>query len=51
MTVPEDGQELAYDTERGAGPWTLQMSEVGITFTHNGTGAKATFSRAGVKVG
>lgn len=51
VTVPDDGQELAYGTQRNAGPWSLQMSEDGITFTHTGTGAKAMFSRAGVKVG
>ncbi len=51
VTVPDDGQELAYGTQRNAGPWSLQMSEDGITFTHNGTGAKAMFSRAGATIG
>lgn len=51
VTVPEDGEELAYGTQRSAGPWTLQMAEAGITFTHNDSGASAMFSRAGVAVG
>ena len=51
VDIPDDGQELAYGTGRTAGPWELQMNEAGITFTHSGTGAKATFSRAGVAVG
>lgn len=51
VDIPDDGQELAYGTGRTAGPWELQMDEAGITFTHSGTGAKATFSRAGVTVG
>lgn len=51
VTVPGDGQDLAYGTQRSAGPWSLDMSEAGITFTHSGSGAKAAFSRAGVAVG
>lgn len=50
LTVPDDAAELAYGARRGAGCWTLQMSQDGITFTHNGTGAHAVFNRAGVQV-
>lgn len=50
LTVPDDAAELAYGARRSAGSWTLQMSQDGITFTHNGTGAHAMFNRAGVQV-